>query len=62
MIEARINLGVLNTMRRRIRIWINQFDSGARSCNTSRAPVSVYHTFHVFRREDAHVVIACIGS
>ena len=60
MVEARINLGVLNTTRRRIRIRLNQIDSGVRSRNTSRTPVGVYHTFHVFRGEDAHVIVARI--
>ena len=41
MVEARINLGVLNTRQRRIRIRMNQFDSGPRLRNTSRAPVTV---------------------
>ena len=57
MIEARINLGVLNTTRRRIRIRMNQFDSARGIRNTPRACDA-----RVFRGEDAHVVITCIGS
>ena len=61
MIEARIDIGVLNATRRRIRIRTNQFDSGRGIRNTSGALVTAWCTSHVFRREDAHVVIACSG-
>src|SRR6266576_4621817 len=61
MVKARINLGVLDTSGRRIRIRMNQFDSGRGSRNTSRAS-DCHRPSSVFRGEDAHVVIGCTGS